>query len=58
MSESHSTAPAPSDKPAKPSKPWPEFPLTAPSTSSWCEKIRAKLHHFGPWSDPDDASAL
>src|SRR5262249_41466603 len=27
-SEPHSTAPSPSDKPTKPSKPYPEFPLT------------------------------
>jgi integrase len=52
MSEAHSTAPAPSSKPAKP---YPEFPLTAHPAGYWCKKIRGKLHYFGPWSDPDGA---
>src|SRR6516162_8821546 len=52
MSEYHSTAPAPSGKPAKP---YPEFPLTAHPAGYWCKKIRGKLHYFGRWSDPDGA---
>jgi integrase len=52
MSESHSTAPLPSRKPAKP---YPEFPLTAHPAGYWCKKIRGKLHYFGPWTDPDGA---
>jgi integrase len=52
MSDTHSTAPAPSGKPAKP---YPEFPLTAHPAGYWCKKIRGKLHYFGPWSDPDGA---
>src|SRR5215472_3058792 len=55
MSEQHSTAPAPSGKPEKPAKPYPEFPLTAHPAGYWCKKIRGKLHYFGPWSDPDGA---
>src|SRR5215469_13285003 len=50
-----STAPAPSGKPAKPSKPYPEFPLTPHPAGYWCKKIRGKLHYFGPWDDPDGA---
>src|SRR5579864_4917120 len=57
MSESNSTAPANSGKPANPSKPYPEFPLTAHPAGCWCKKIRGKLHYFGPWSDPDAALA-
>src|ERR1700757_667681 len=61
--------PPPSDKPAatplqppttagqKPSKPYPEFPLTAHPAGYWCKKIRGKLHYFGPWDDPDGALA-
>jgi integrase len=51
MSEPHSTLPA------KPAKPYPEFPLTAHPAGYWCKKIRGKLHYFGPWSDPDGALA-
>jgi integrase len=42
---------------AKPSKPYPEYPLTAHPAGYWCKKIRGKLHYFGPWSDPDAAMA-
>jgi integrase len=55
MSESDSTAPAPSGKPAKPAKPYPDFPLTAHPAGYWCKKIRGKIHYFGPWGDPDGA---
>src|SRR5262245_60744329 len=73
MTDSHSTTPAPADKPAaakpastlqppttareKPAKPYPEYPLTAHPAGYWCKKIRGKLHYFGPWSDPDGALA-
>src|SRR5262249_32793312 len=57
MSEQNPTpSPAPV-KPAKPNKPYPEFPLTAHPAGHWCKKIRGKLHYFGPWSDPDAALA-
>ena len=57
MSERDSTAPLPSDKPARvrPSKPYPEFPLTPHPAGYWCKKIRGKVHYFGPWGDPDGA---
>src|SRR5205809_1264436 len=71
MSEHNSTTPTPTDKPttvlqppttgkqkpAKPSKPYPEFPLTAHPAGVWCKKIRGQLHYFGPWADPDGALA-
>jgi integrase len=57
MSEPHSTLPASSGKPVKPSKPYPEFPLTAHPAGVWCKKIRGKIHYFGPWDDPDAALA-
>ena len=55
MSESDSTTPAAPGKPAKPAKPYSEFPLTAHRAGYWCKKIRGKIHHFGPWADPDAA---
>ncbi len=55
MSEAHSTPPPDTDKPTKPAKPYPEFPLTAHPAGYWCKKIRGKLHYFGPWNDPDGA---
>jgi integrase len=55
MSDRHPTAPAPTVKPSKPDKPYPEFPLTAHPAGYWCKKIRGKIHYFGPWADPDAA---
>jgi integrase len=55
MSEPHSTAPA--TKPAKPAKPYPDFPLTAHPAGYWCKKIKGKLYYFGPWSDPEGSLA-
>src|SRR5436309_6914194 len=52
MSKKDSTAPAGR---CKPSKPYPEFPLTAHPAGYWCKKIRGKIHYFGPWDDPDGA---
>src|SRR3954452_427438 len=48
---------ADSSRPAKPTKPYPEFPLTAHPAGYWCKKIRGKIHYFGPWDDPDSALA-
>jgi hypothetical protein len=57
MSEYHFTASPPQGKPAKPSKPYPDFPLTPRLASYWCKRIRGKLHYFGSWDDPDGALA-
>jgi integrase len=52
MSESHSTAPSPA---AKPAKPYPHFPLTPHPAGYWCKKIRGKVRYFGRWDDPEGA---
>ena len=43
------------NKPQKPAKPYPEFPLTAHPTGRWCKKIKGRTYYFGPWSDPEGA---
>lgn len=50
-----SSNPLASDKPTKPAKPYPEYPLTAHPAGQWCKKIRGRTHYFGPWADPDAA---
>jgi integrase len=45
----------PRSKPAKPTKPYPEFPLTAHANGQWCKKIKGRVRFFGTWDDPSAA---
>ncbi len=40
---------------ARPTKPYPEFPLFAHNNGQWCRKINGKLYSFGSWDDPSAA---
>src|SRR5262245_58629966 len=55
MSETHYTQSTDTHKPTKPSQPYPDFPLLLHAAGVRAKKIRAKLHYFGPWDDPDGA---
>ena len=59
MTEHHSTPPPDQSKspPAKPEKPYPDFPLYARAAGCWAKTIRGQKHYFGQWNDPEGALA-
>ncbi len=39
----------------KPTKPTPDFPLTARNNGQWAKKVKGRFHYFGPWADAQGA---
>jgi hypothetical protein len=44
-------------RPAKPSKPHPDYPLYAHTRGQWAKRVRNRVHYFGAWAAPDAALA-
>lgn len=49
--------PKPNSTRIKPSKPSPDFPLTASGNGQWVRRIGGKVYCFGRWDDPTGALA-
>lgn len=45
-------------QPGRPSKPYPEFPLTPHATGKWQKKIGGRIHYFGQWAKRVDGKLV